>query len=613
MASQALYLKWRPQRFEDVVGQEHVTTTLKNALRSGRVSHAYLFSGPRGTGKTTMARLLAKAVNCLDEDVNRRPCNECHICLSINQGRLLDLIEMDAASHTGVDNVREAIRDKVGFRPTEARFKVYVIDEVHMLSTSAFNALLKTLEEPPEHVIFCLATTEPQKILPTILSRCQQFEFRRIGLSALVARLQYISDQEGSRVEPDALQLMARMSAGCARDAISLLDQITTYGDEVISVERVRTVLGLSEEAVIYELLGHLAAHDVARGLDVIGQVVERGAGLRQFAQQVIEHLREILLLRVGGGSALPDVDTQTCKHLGALAERFSVHDLVRSIKLFNQARLDLRSSDQNQLALELALVEASLVEEAPAPSVEIEAQPVQAARPPKRDAVSSPPPVSVRSSSRTSVPPPAPPRSAAVSSRAQAPEDDAQESAPDGKTPAVAVSLEELNASWDSIMRSIKAKSVGLESFVGSARERAITDGNCIVLWFPGTRNDPGFNFSAKKLEEADNKRIVEEVASEILGKLCRLRCVVGEAAVVDKAQSSRTLASLQRGSPVQQDVPSAEPAAAGPDSDASTSASPDLTAHWEAASDPVIQDLVQRGGEVADVRLLSDSAEEE
>jgi DNA polymerase III subunit gamma/tau len=599
MASQALYLKWRPQRFEDVVGQEHVTTTLRNALRGGRVSHAYLFSGPRGTGKTTMARLLAKAVNCLDEDVNRRPCNECHICLSINQGRLLDLIEMDAASHTGVDNVREAIRDKVGFRPTEARFKVYVIDEVHMLSTSAFNALLKTLEEPPEHVIFCLATTEPQKILPTILSRCQQFEFRRIGLSALVSRLQYISDQEGSRVEPEALHLMARMSAGCARDAISLLDQITTYGDEVISVERVRAVLGLSDEAVVYELLRHLAAHDIGRGLDVIGQVVERGAGLRQFAQQVIEHLREALLLRVGGGSALPDVDTQTREHLGVLAERFSVHDLVRSIKLFNQAQLDLRTSDQNQLALELALVEASLAEEAPAPSIVVEAQPVQAARPPKREAVPSPPsPAAVQSSGRNSVPPPAPPRSAVEPSRAQAPEDGAEESAPVGKTPAVAVSVEELNASWDSIMRSIKAKSVGIESFVGSARERAIEDGNCVVLRFPGTRNDPGFNFSAKKLEEADNKRVVEEAVSEVLGKRCRLRCVVGGAAVANKVQPSQPLPSVQQGSPVQQDVPSG---------------SPDLSADWEAASDPVIQGLVRKGGEVADVRLISDSAEEE
>jgi DNA polymerase-3 subunit gamma/tau len=611
MASQALYLKWRPQRFEDVVGQEHVTTTLKNALQSGRVSHAYLFSGPRGTGKTSMARLLAKAVNCLDEDVSRRPCNECHICLSVNQGRLLDLIEMDAASHTGVDNVREAIRDKVGFRPTEARFKVYVIDEVHMLSTSAFNALLKTLEEPPEHVIFCLATTEPQKVLTTILSRCQHFEFRRIGLSALVERLQYISGQEGLRVEPDALQLMARMSAGCARDAISLLDQITAYGDEMISVERVRAVLGLSDEAVIYELLNHLAAHDVGRGLDVIGQVVEHGAGLRQFAQQVIESLRAALLLRIGGASALPDVDAQAREHLGTLAERLSVHDLVRSIKLFNQAQLDLRSSDQSQLALELALVEAALSEPSEPDGVS-EAHAVQAARPVKKGPAPSPPPVPVQPAGRSSVPPPAPPRSVAVPNRAQVSEDGAQERPPGGEMPVSTLSMEELDASWDSIMRSLRAKSVGIESFVGSARTRTVEDGNCIVLGFPGTRNDPGFNFSAKKLGEADNKRIVEEVASEVLGKLCRLRCVVGGDAVADKARSSRPRPE-ERASSVQRNVPSVEPAAAAPESDGPAPGAIDTVTHWEAASDPVVQDLVQKGGEVADVRLLSDSAEEE
>jgi DNA polymerase-3 subunit gamma/tau len=363
MASTALYLKWRPQRFEDVVGQEHVTQTLKNALRGGRIAHAYLFTGPRGTGKTTMARLLAKAVNCLDEDVAQRPCNRCHICQAISEGRLLDLIEMDAASHTGVDNVREAIRDKVGFRPSEARYKVYVIDEVHMLSTSAFNALLKTLEEPPEHVIFCLATTEPHKVLPTIVSRCQRFDFRRIPRAAMVARLRLIAEQEGIQIDDEALGFVVQSATGSARDAISLLDQLTAYGDERITLERLRSVLGLSDIELIYQLASCMVAHEVGRGLDVINQAVEQGADVRQFSQQVIEYLRAGLLVHVGGSTAAAEMDARTRTELDALVGQCSSHELLRAIQLFNRARLDLRGSEQGQLALELAFVEAALGE----------------------------------------------------------------------------------------------------------------------------------------------------------------------------------------------------------------------------------------------------------
>jgi len=367
MASQALYLKWRPQRFDDVVGQEHITQTLQNAIRLGHIGHAYLFTGPRGTGKTTMARLLAKAVNCLDPDLNNRPCNTCRICVAINEGRLLDLIEMDAASNTGVDNVREAIRDKVSFRPNEARYKVYVIDEVHMLSTSAFNALLKTLEEPPEHVIFVLATTEPHKILPTIISRCQRFDFRRISLSALVHRLGYIAEQEGVRIEEGALRFIARMSTGCARDAIGLLDQLIAYGDDLITVERVSQVLGLSDEQMVYEVIAQLGAHAIGRGLSAIHRAVEQGVDTRQFAQQIVDALRTLLLLRVGDEAALQEVDAATQAELRTLAQQFTPHSLVQAIKLFNQAQLDMRGSDQNQVALELAFVEAALIDAPPA------------------------------------------------------------------------------------------------------------------------------------------------------------------------------------------------------------------------------------------------------
>jgi DNA polymerase-3 subunit gamma/tau len=585
MTSLALYLKWRPQRFEDVVGQEHVTQTLKNALRAGRIAHAYLFTGPRGTGKTTMARLLSKAVNCLDEDVAQRPCNRCHICQSINEGRLLDLIEMDAASHTGVDNVREAIRDKVGFRPSEARYKVYVIDEVHMLSTSAFNALLKTLEEPPEHVIFCLATTEPHRILPTILSRCQRFDFRRIPLSALVARLRHIADQEGIQIDDPALQFIARAATGSARDAISLLDQLTAYGDQVITVERLRSVLGLSDIELVHQLATHLAAHDIGRGLSVINRAVEQGADMRQFAQQVVDYERSALLVRVGGDIDSQEADAQTRARLEVLARQCSTHDLLRAIKLFNQAQLDLRSSDQSQLALELAFVEAAMVEEPQAvtagigptvpaaPAVESASAPATVAMP---RSVSSRPPARAP---RTTAHPPAPSRS---QEQADAqPEEPSEPSRPRGER----VTLQEIDEQWSEIRHAIRAENHQAEALFNSAAEHWVEDANRLVLCFAS-------EFLSSKIEEEGNRRLVEKALRSVLGKSCRVRGTVGESA------ADRTMAESASFGPVEGD-PALSPA------ESTEQAEPDLLE--EASRDPVVQDLVNKGGQVTDVQVLS------
>jgi DNA polymerase-3 subunit gamma/tau len=577
MASQALYLKWRPQRFEDVVGQEHVTTTLKNALRAGRISHAYLFSGPRGTGKTTMARLLAKAVNCLEPDLAQRPCNECRICQAVNEGRLLDLIEMDAASHTGVDNVREAIRDRVAFRPNEARYKVYVIDEVHMLSTSAFNALLKTLEEPPEHVIFCLATTEPHKVLPTILSRCQHFEFHRIALAALVERLGHIAAQEGLQVESDALQFIARMSAGCARDAISLLDQLTAYGASEVTLERVRSVLGLSGDEVIDALLAHLASHDVGAGLDVINQVVVAGADIRQFAAQVVEQLRWLLLLRVGGEAALTDIDAPTRLRLEQVIDRFSTRELLRAIKLFNQAQLDLRASDQNQLALELTFVEAALEEADVAAPVADESAARSAPIPAERKPEVAATPVLER-------PPAAPPRVVAEAPVAAVEEIDS--SPPNDRTEGDVVALEEVQQAWIEIRRAIRAESRQVEALVNSAVLRKVEQGNRVVLEFAS-------EFLSEKLEKEGNRRIVERTLSTVLGKRCRVRGAV-------RGDSPEDAGAVAQEPPAR---PATRTAQANP-----TASSDDADPFQAAESDPLVQDLLSRGGKVTDVRQLSD-----
>jgi DNA polymerase-3 subunit gamma/tau len=359
MASQALYRKWRSQTFDEIIGQPHVTTTLVNALRLGRVAHAYLFCGPRGTGKTSTARLLAKAVNCLAEEVSDRPCNQCPICVAVNEARLMDLIEIDAASNTGVDDIRD-LRDKVSFRPAEARIKFYIIDEVHMLSNSAFNALLKTLEEPPGHVIFVLATTEPEKIPATITSRCQRFDFKRIKLNDMVQRLAHIVSEEGFEADQTALAYIARQGAGSMRDAISLLDQMVAYGGATITLELVQSVLGLGESQSVIELVDALIDQDVALGLDIINQVVNDGIDPRQFAREVVEHLRAVMLVKLGKGVGVSNFTEETLVAVKSQASRIDTALVVNATTRFNAAVAEIRSSllAMPQLPLELAFVE---------------------------------------------------------------------------------------------------------------------------------------------------------------------------------------------------------------------------------------------------------------
>ncbi len=361
MASQALYRKWRSQTFAEVIGQQHITQTLINALKLDRVAHAYLFSGPRGTGKTSTARLLAKAVNCLQDDVAARPCNECVICRAVNEARLMDLIEIDAASNTGVDDIRD-LRDKVGFRPAEAKIKFYIIDEVHMLSNSAFNALLKTLEEPPGHVIFVLATTEPEKIPATITSRCQCFDFKRIKLEDIAERLSYIITEEGFEAESSALAFIARQGGGSMRDAISLLDQMVAYGGETINLKLVQTVLGSVASESVIALAEALIKQDIAAGLDIINDVVSDGIDPRQFAREMVEYLRAVMLVKLGNGAEMLNLPDETLSAVKDQATRTDAATIVRATSKFNIAQIDIKSGllAIPQLPLELAFVEAA-------------------------------------------------------------------------------------------------------------------------------------------------------------------------------------------------------------------------------------------------------------
>lgn len=361
-ASTSLYRKYRSQTFDELVGQEPVVRTLKNAIASGRISHAYLFTGPRGVGKTSAARLLARAANCLSDGPDK-PCNECANCTAATRDIATDLIEIDAASNTGVDNIREVI-ERANFAPSVWRTKFYIVDEVHMLSISAFNALLKTLEEPPPHTAFILATTEVHKVPATVASRCQRFDFRRVPLDAMVARLEHICELEEIPAEREALELVARHATGSLRDAESLLDQLRVFAEGAITLESVQSLLGTSGSKEVAEFVDSLIAGDLAAGLRQVNRVLDDGLDLRQFNRQIVEYLRGLMLVKTGaasGDSAMLDVTEEIKGQMRSQVERVTVPDLLRWVQAFAEADAALRSTLYRQLPLEMALVSAVL------------------------------------------------------------------------------------------------------------------------------------------------------------------------------------------------------------------------------------------------------------
>jgi DNA polymerase-3 subunit gamma/tau len=355
MAHIALYRTWRPQRFQEVVGQKHIVQTLQNSLKENRLTHAYLFSGPRGTGKTTAAKILAKAVNC-ERGPSPEPCNECASCVRITNGTLLDVVELDAASNRGVDEIRD-IRDKVKYAPTEVRLKVYIIDEVHMLTTEAFNALLKTLEEPPAHVIFILATTEPHKIPATIISRCQRFDFRKVSLEEQVARLEFVCAQENVVVDPDAMQYLARLSEGGMRDAISLLDQVISYSGNRITYAEVVAMTGDVAADQFRKLAEAIQAKDIGLALELIDGFMQEGKSADKCIESLIHYFRDILMIKMVPNS---QVVTDRILDPAAFAEisaAFSRQEIFAMIEVLNHYQVEMKYSAQPQTLFEVAIM----------------------------------------------------------------------------------------------------------------------------------------------------------------------------------------------------------------------------------------------------------------
>lgn len=495
--SQALYRKWRPQSWDAVVGQDHVIQTLRNAIAAERVAHAYLFAGPRGTGKTTTARLLAKAVNCLEEDLSARPCGQCEHCQAVAAGRFLDLIEIDAASNTSVDDVRD-LRDKINFSPNQGRYKVYIIDEVHMLSTAAFNALLKTLEEPPSHAIFILATTEVHKIPATVLSRCQRHEFRRIPVVDIVALLQRLAEGEGIQVDSDALTLIARQSTGAMRDAISLLDQLASTGKPV-DAAMAHDLLGTAASQTVIDLIDDLAAHEAARGLDHIHAALDSGSDPRQFARQVVEYLRSLLLIRLGNGDQV-DVSVEQRAQMARHAQLFETQELLRILRAFNAAAADTRAGWQPALPLEMAFVEA--LEPAPAPSALSAASAVRPAAP-----VSAGIPASAPVHAPDARPPTGRPAAA--------------EPAPAGAgANADDLLLRRVTENWRQVVQEVAQENRQTQGLLNSCKPYGMKDG-VLFLAFNG-------DFARSKMEQGEHLEITRRVFQKLLGQDIPLRCIV-------------------------------------------------------------------------------------
>ena len=515
MASQVFYRKWRPQTLAEVVGQEPVAQTLRNALSTGRTSHAYLFCGPRGTGKTSTARILAKALNCLTNG-NGEPCNTCSMCQAISEARALDVIEIDAASNTGVDDIR-SLREKVNYAPNQARYKVYIIDEVHMLSNNASNALLKTLEEPPAHVIFILATTEVHKILPTILSRCQRFDFRRLSQADVISKLTHICATEGIHPEPEALRLIAKSATGSLRDAENLLQQLTTYYGSEIELQQVQATLGITGDWRAKELARHIMNNDISAGITTINNVNSDGLDLRQFNRELVEYLRALLLIKTGSDEAV-DLTAEDITELKDLAAGVSLEQILKAVKLFGQ--LELGFDNYSTLPLELALVDCALTQEekkeSPARPTEYELhQPHKVATPPTappqaREPVVKPEP--------TSTPEPATPPVMATSTPAPV-------MAAATTTPLEPGSdIERLRLNWKQVIEQAPpdTKRTPAIAILRSAGVKPVViDNDTVSLAFR-------YPYHKEQIEKIENQRIAERIISNFLGHPCHVHCIL-------------------------------------------------------------------------------------
>lgn len=512
----SVYRRWRPQTFDEIIGQERITRTLQNAIKAGRTSHAYLFAGHRGTGKTTTARILAKALNCANGPTPT-PDNTCHLCEAISKGVSMDVIEIDGASNTSVDDIRD-LKEKIVLAPTEGRYKVYIIDEVHMLSTSAFNALLKTLEEPPAHAVFILVTTEPHRIPATVLSRCQRFDFRRVSFREITARLRTIAQQDGIKITDAALAQIARSADGSVRDGESVLDQLSAYTDGQIDGELVTSVLGLVDDDTAAAFAEATLGRDVATALRLSQEAADAGKDIRQVLRTLLEHFRDLLLVKTCGPQAVEILDApqERFERLAAQVEGAGVADLLRAVRVLNDAASDARWSTQPRLALEVALVRLARPEMDPSmEGVLARLDRLEAGGPATPAGTSAPIPQTPDPIPQTPDPTPAPPPSRPTPVR-RPPQRAAAE---DGGNVSL-ISIDDVRRQWARVLEDIKRTKMICHALLIDGTPLEV-NGDMLIV---GLRS--AYTFHMDNLNRSENRDVVEGALARVLARPLRFRC---------------------------------------------------------------------------------------
>lgn len=483
-------LKWRPKNFDEIVGQAHIVTTLKNAIQKNRLANAYLFTGPRGVGKTSTARILAKALNCKNGSA-LNPCSECSSCVEISQGRSLDVIEIDGASNRGIDEIR-VLRENVKFAPASGRFKIYIIDEVHMLTTEAFNALLKTLEEPPEFVKFIFATTQANKVLPTILSRCQRFDFRRISTIEIIAQLERIVSSEKIAVDKEVLFAVAKCSDGALRDAESILDQLISFSKGSVSLKDVVSVLGMVEQDALFEITEKIIHKDAKSALALLDSLIDSGKDISVFLSGLIEHFRNLMVAKVtGGDQKLIDLPAEICERLLSQSSALSLEEIFKAFNTLVNTQEMSKRLDSLRIPLEISLVRLSHGKNEAGPA----AIPQKAALAPK-DAPHKEPLLEGKIKKDT----PAPPQ---VSK---------------------AVPLENIKEGWQNIIERLGKIKISVASYLNEGLPLKV-QGNCLTVSFP-----KNYSLHKESLERKENRALIEKSMSEFFSADLRVNFVFSQ-----------------------------------------------------------------------------------
>ena len=529
MAYVALYRRWRPESFADLVGQEHISRTLSRAVTSGQTSHAYLFTGPRGTGKTSTAKILARALNCA-EGPTLTPCGVCDSCRSISDGSSMDVFEIDAASNRGIDEIRD-LRESVKFAPTEGHYKIYIIDEVHMLTTEAFNALLKTLEEPPERVIFILATTEPHKVPATIQSRCQRYDFHRITVTEICDRLLYVCKESDIAAEEDALDIIAAQADGGMRDALSILDQCMALAEGTLTAERVQEALGLVGRAWIRRMAGEIAARDAAALIAQLSELLQSGRELKQVLAELAQYFRQLMIAGVGGAVSAAELCAGDAEELRLDAAQFTQEEIMSILRRLNETMQELRTSPQPRIAVETLLIGLCHTE-GTAPSGESTAPPTggaDAARIARLEAqveelaarlAAGGTPVSASASATASAAPSPRPRAAKADGAASKPApkkaaSSAAKEAADGAPRQLDMKI------WQSFQTRLKERNRLAASLLSGAAYEGMTE----THFFIRPSSDMARDYIKKR-----HRAVFDEVMTELAGRPLAVVCTGGE-----------------------------------------------------------------------------------